>query len=343
MRRHLNTLYVATQGTYLSKDGENVVVKVNGETRLRVPIHNLDSLVCFGNVLCSPFLLGLCAKRGVTVSFLRQNGRFMARVVGPTQGNVLLRREQYRRADDLAASAEIARTILAGKLSNCRSLLRRAAREHRDAEAKESITTAAQILGRSLSDLEREPDLNTLRGIEGAAARAYFEVFDHLILHQKDSFFFTKRSRRPPLDNVNALLSFLYTLVRIDVTSALESAGLDPAVGFLHRDRPGRPGLALDLMEELRPVLGDRIALSLVNLRKIKGNDFKTTESGGVLMDDDARKTVLTAYQERKQDVITHPFLNEKTTLGLVCHLQALLLARFLRGDLDAYPPFLTK
>lgn len=341
MKRHLNTLFVTTQGAYLSKDGQTVLVRVEKETRLRIPIHNLGGIVCFGNVSCSPFLLGLCARHGIGVSFLTENGKFLARVLGSTQGNVLLRREQYRRADDLGHSAETATTLIAAKIANARAVLVRAVRERDDLKEKEALTEAAVALRQHLEQLRTRPDLETVRGIEGGAARSYFAAFNHLIRHQKDDFSFVRRSRRPPEDNVNALLSFLYTLVRHDVESALETTGLDPAVGFLHRDRPGRPGLALDLMEELRAPIADRLVFSLINRKQVTGKGFQRTETGGVIMNDDTRKEVLSAYQQRKQDEITHPFLEERMTLGLVFQIQARLFARYLRGDLDAYPPFI--
>lgn len=343
MKRHQNTLYVTTQGAYLAKDGEAVAVRVAEETRLRVPIHNLGGIVCFGQVGASPFLLGLCGERGVTVSFLSENGRFLARVQGPASGNVLLRREQYRRSDDPAGCTLIVRSILAAKIANSRSVLLRALRDRPEAPGTDALRTAAHLLSRNLDALHEEVPLDALRGIEGMAARSYFGAFDALITQQKEDFFFHERSRRPPLDNVNALISFLYTLLRHDIAAALESVGLDPAVGFLHRDRPGRPSLALDLMEELRAYLADRLALSLINLQQIRPSGFKRLESGGVVMDDETRKAVLVAYQTRKQEEILHPFLGEKTTVGLLPHLQAALLARFLRGDLDGYPSFFWK
>jgi CRISPR-associated protein Cas1 len=343
MKRHLNTLYVTTQGAYLAKDGEAVAVRLEEETRMRVPVHNLGGVVCFGQIGFSPFLLGLCAERGVPVSFLTENGRFLARVQGPTSGNVLLRREQYRRAESTIASAGIARSFIAAKIANSRTLLLRALRDRPDAPGAARLREAAAGLARHLGELRDGVPLDSLRGLEGNAARIYFEVFDLLILTQKEGFFFHERSRRPPLDNVNALLSFLYTLLRHDIVAALESVGLDPAVGFLHRDRPGRPGLALDLMEELRASLADRLALSLINLQQIRPDGFRQDEAGGVVMDEDTRKAVLTAYQKKKQEEIVHPFLGEKTTIGLVPHLQAALFSRHLRGDLDAYPPFVWK
>ena len=338
MKTHLNTLFVTTQGAYLAKDGETVAVRIEGETKLRLPVHTLGGIVCFGNVGCSPFLLGFCGEINVAVSFLDEQGRFLARVVGPVSGNVLLRREQYRKADDLAFSARMARAFLSGKVAGCRNVLSRALRDHSGKIEAEQVKAAADHLGASLRRLQTELDLDAARGVEGDAAHIYFQHFDHLILRSKEDFFFRERSRRPPLDRVNCLLSFLYTLVMHDVRSALECVGLDPAVGFLHRDRPGRPGLALDMQEEFRP-FADRIALSLINLGQLQGKDFVLSSSGGVRMKDDARKTLLTAYQERKQDVLEHPFLGEKMPIGLFFHAQALLLARFLRGDLDGYPP----
>jgi CRISPR-associated protein Cas1 len=343
MKRHLNTLFVTTQGAYLAKEGEAVVVRVEKETRLRVPIHTIGGIVCFGQVSLSPFLMGFCAERDVAISFLSEQGRFLARVQGPVSGNVLLRREQYRRADDPDTSAEMARAVLTGKIANCRTVLRRALRDHSDKLNAGKVQHASKRLAASLKSLAREESLDAVRGIEGDAAHAYFNVFDHLIISQKKEFPFHERSRRPPLDNVNCLLSFLYTLVMHDVRSALETVGLDPAVGFLHRDRPGRPGLALDMMEEFRPFIADRMVLSLINLSQVQKKGFNKTESGSVLMNDETRKTLLVAYQKRKQDGIMHPFLDEKVTIGLLFHTQALLLARYLRGDLDGYPPFIWK
>lgn len=304
-------------------------------------MHTLDGVVCFGLVGCSPQLMGLCCERGVTVSFLSEHGRYIGRVQGPVAGNVLLRREQYRRADDQGASSEVASAVVIGKLANCRAVLMRAAREHPVPEAANALAGAAKHLAMLLSHLKTPAALDTIRGWEGDAAHVYFGVFDHLIISQKADFAFTRRSRRPPLDNVNALLSFLYALLLHDVVSALETNGLDPAVGYLHRDRPGRLGLALDMMEELRPVLADRAALSLINRQQVRANGFQSGESGAVTMDDDTRREVLLAYQGRKQDEIQHPFLGEKVSFGLLPHVQGQLMARYLRGDIDAYPAFL--
>lgn len=341
MKRHLNTLFVTTQGAYLSRQGEAVVVRVDGREGLRVPIHMLGSIVCFGRVGFSPFLLGLCGEQGVAVSFLTENGRFLARAHGFTSGNVLLRREQYRRADDGPGAARIARTMVAAKIANSRTVLLRAARDHPAAAGP--VQGAVMQLDRCLAVCSRDVTVDALRGTEGEAARTYFSVFDHLVVAQKEDFAFRDRSRRPPLDPINALLSFLYAMLANDVRAACEAAGLDPAVGFLHTDRPGRAGLALDLMEEFRAFLADRLALSLINRRQVQGSGFRTGSSGGVEMDDETRKTVLAAYQRRKQEEIRHPFLGELTTIGLLPHLQARLLARHLRGDLDGYPPFIWK
>ncbi len=343
MKKHLNTLFVTTQGAYLAKEGETIVVKVAQEARLRLPVHTIGGIVCFGNVSCSPYLMGFCAENGVGVSFLSEHGRFLARVQGPVSGNVLLRREQYRRADDPKASADVARSVLTGKIANSRTVLQRAVRDHADKMAADEVAFAAKRLGNCLEILDQEQFLDVLRGCEGDAAHIYFNVFDHLIVAQKKDFRFEERNRRPPLDNVNALLSFIYTLLVHDIRSALETVGLDPAVGFLHRDRPGRPSLALDLMEEFRPFLADRLALSLINRQQVQAKGFQKSDSGAVLMTDETRKTLLVAYQERKQEEILHPFLDEKVTIGLLFHTQALLMARYLRGDLDGYPPFIWK
>ena len=343
MKKHLNTLFVTTQGAYLSKEGETVAVKVEGEIRLRLPVHTLGGIVCFGNVSCSPYLMGFCAENNVAISFLSEHGRFLAKVQGPVSGNVLLRREQYRRADDLEFSAKVSKFILTGKITNCRTVLQRALRDHASKIDEQEVRKAVMRFNRQLEFFETEQSLDVLRGIEGDSAHIYFNVFDHLIVAQKEMFHFDERNRRPPLDNVNCLLSFIYTLVMHDIRSALESVGLDPAVGFLHRDRPGRPGLALDLMEEFRPFIADRLVLSLINLQQVQDKDFKKMDSGAVIMNDDARKTVLVAYQERKKEEILHPFLDEKVMIGMLFHIQALLMARYLRGDMDGYPQFIWK
>jgi len=343
MKALLNTLYVTTQGAWLAQDGETVAIRVEQETRLRVPIRTLTAIVCFGQVSCSPFLMGLCSEHGVSISFLTENGRFLAGVHGPTSGNVLLRRQQYRFTDVPETAAAIARSVVLAKIANCRLVVQRAAREHAASDGASALDAAALRLKRILEEVANPASVDEIRGHEGDAARTYFEVFDHLILVSKEDFFFRGRSRRPPLDNMNALLSFLYTLLTHDTASALETVGLDPAVGYLHRERPGRPSLALDLVEELRPVLADRLALSLVNRREISSSGFRRLETGAVTMDDETRKEVLIAWQKRKQEEITHPYLNERIPLGLVPYVQAMLLARFIRGDLDGYPSFFWK
>ena len=320
------------------------MVKVDGTEQARVPVHLLGGVVCFGSTGITPALMGHCAERGVCVSLMGRNGRFLARVEGPVSGNVLLRRSQYRAADDEDQTAVIASHIVAGKVVNQRTVVRRALRDH-SASNQEDWCKRLRTCERRLGDAARRSalsrDANATRGIEGEAARAYYSVFGDLVRRDEPSFAFSGRSRRPPLDPLNALLSFVYTLLVHDCRSALESVGLDPSVGFLHRERPGRPSLALDLMEELRPIFADRLVLSLVNRRQLASRDFETAVSGAVTLREDARRTVLVAYQDRKQDEIMHPFLQEKTTMGLVPFVQANLMARHLRRDLDAYPPFL--
>ena len=344
MKRHLNTLYVTSQGSWLGKESETVVVQVDGVTRLQLPLISLESIVCFGRVSCSPPLMHACSERGVSISFLSEHGRFLAKVVGPISGNVLLRREQYRRADDPGAGSAIARAIVVAKIANARSSVLRSLRDRPDPENSEGIRVrAARQLAALIDQLDAPVTMDALRGYEGSCARVYFEGFDEMITQQKESFFFSARSRRPPLDNLNAMLSLVYTLVMHDLIGALEGVGLDPAVGFLHTDRPGRPSLALDLMEEMRPWLADRFVLALINLRQLSATDFMKDEARGVTLTDEGRRRFLTAYQKRKQEEITHPFLGEKITIGLLPHIQALLLARHLRGDLDGYPPFIWK
>lgn len=343
MRQHLNTLFVTTQGAYLSRDGEAVAVRVERETRLRVPMVNLGSIACFGQVSMSPPLMALCAQSGVSVSFLTEHGRFLASVSGYSPGNVLLRREQYRRADQDERSLPIIQNIVAAKISNSRAVLMRAVRDHPDSTGRAELETASVRLTQCGRQAKVARTADQARGIEGESAAVYFGAFNHLITAQQPDFAFRTRSRRPPLDPMNALMSFLYALLANDARSACESSGLDAAVGFLHRDRPGRPGLALDLMEEFRAFMADRLAVSLVNRQQVRPAGFVTSEPGGVTMDDATRKTVLAAWQERKQEAITHPYLDEKTTVGLLLHLQARLMARHLRGDLDAYVPFLVK
>lgn len=342
MRKLLNVLYVTSSDAYLAKDGENVVVLLGEERKFRIPIHNLEGIVCFGYTGASPALMHLCAERGVALSFLSESGKFLARVTGKVSGNVLLRRKQYRVADSDDGSLCLAKNFIIGKLFNCRVVLRRFMRDHQGQKGVEAVQTAVRDLSNQLARAMDCGDLDALRGIEGEAAKTYYGVFDNLILNRED-FRFSGRSRRPPRDPVNAVLSFLYTLLAHDCTAALETVGLDPQVGFLHRDRPGRPSLALDLMEELRPYFVDRLTLSLINNRQLSKSDFVIKESGGVLLRDRGRTVVIDAWQRRKQREIVHPFLGERIDVGLVPYAQALLLARHLRGDLDAYPPFMMK
>ena len=344
MRKQLNTLYAMTEGAWLHKDGANIVMEVDREPKARLPVHMLESLVCIGRVAVSPPLLGYCAEQGISVCYLTPQGRFLARVEGPVSGNVLLRRGQYRRSDDPTRCAAIVRNLLIGKIHNQRAVLSRGWRDHGESLSDPSSFRQAVLrLGRLPRRLMVEQEVDVLRGLEGEAAQAYFGVFDQLIRVGEPLLRFRGRSRRPPLDGVNALLSFLYTLLTHDCRSALETVGLDPAVGFLHRDRPGRPSLALDLAEELRPLLGERLALSMLNRKQLTERDFRRFDTGAVLLADDARKRVLVAYQERKREQIQHPFIEEKIEIGLIPFVQAQLLARHLRGDLDGYPPFLWK
>ena len=341
MKPLLNTLFVTTQGAHLAREGQTVAVYFDREVRARIPIHTLTGIVSFGQVSFTPFLMDLAASHGVSLSCCTEHGRFMARIQGPVSGNVLLRRRQYRAADENTIASGIARVIVLAKVANSRTVLLRAAREaEHQQESNAAVEEAARRLRYVQDAIGTACDTDVIRGHEGDAASAYFSVLDNLITVSKEDFFFVRRSRRPPLDNVNALLSFLYTLLAHDYSSALESVGLDPQVGFLHCERPGRPSLALDLVEELRPVLADRLMLSLINRRQIRPSGFRRLESGGVVMDEEARKQVLVAWQLRKQEEILHPFIQERIAFGLVPYVQALLLARFLRGDLDGYPPF---
>ena len=343
MKQLLNTLYITTQDAYLSRDGETALVRVGDEVKLRVPMHTLGAIVCFGRVMCTPGLMSLCAEKQVYLAFLTERGRFIGRFQGPISGNVLLRRQQYRMAGDEAQCVGIAGSFVAGKIANGRTVLLRGARETEDEAAAESLDKVCERMARLVGLTQTATDLEALRGIEGEAGRGYFSVLDHLIGVEKESFFMKERTRRPPLDNFNALLSFLYTLLAGDCVGALEAVGLDPAVGFLHQDRPGRPSLALDLTEELRAVLADRLALTLINRRQIKASGFHKRESGAIGMDEGTRKEVLVAWQKRKQEEIQHPFLGEKVEIGLLPYAQALLLARHIRGDLDGYPALIWK
>jgi CRISPR-associated protein Cas1 len=342
MKRLGNTLYVTSQGSYLSKDGDCVLITREDGGKTRVPLHNVDGIVGFGRVSASPFLLGACAEAGVTLSWLTERGRFLARVEGPVAGNVRLRRAQYAATDKADACTDLARAMLTGKIANQRGVLLRARRDH-GADVAGRISASINALTIALRQLEATPGLDALRGVEGDAAAAYFAAFPALLRGEDPAFAFTGRVRRPPTDAVNCLLSFVYTLLTHDARSALEGVGLDPQVGFLHRERPGRPSLALDLVEEFRAWFADRLVLSLINRGQVRARDFLADDAGAVTLTDEARRTVLVAYQERKAEEIRHPFLDETCAVGLLWHAQARLLAMRLRGDLDAYPPFIAR
>lgn len=338
MKRLLNTLYVLTENSYLSKQGETICVHVGGVEKVRVPAHTLESILCFGNTTVSTPLVGFCGKKGIGLAFFSDQGWFYGRIEGPVSGNVLLRTEQYSTACNEHALA-LAKNIVAAKIANERNVLLRSARDSSDHEIGNRLKRAAKKISYLASQLETTKDHDHIRGVEGIVANRYFAVFDDMIKVNKQEFYFIKRSKRPPMDRVNALISFLYMLLANDMRSALEGVGLDPAVGFLHAMRPGRPSLALDLMEELRAPLCDRMALALINLKQVQGDGFEVVPTA-VRMTEETRKTVITAWQKRKKETITHPFLEETMPIGLIPHIQAQLLARYLRGDIDFYPPF---
>lgn len=344
MRKLQNVLYVTSPNAYLSKDGENVVVLIEQKEAARVPAHNLEGIVCFGYMGASPKLMQMCAENGIGLSFVTENGRFLARVTGRISGNILLRRRQYNLYENEIESAQMAKTIVLGKLFNCRTVLRRFIRDHEELLTREYLENvdALEHVLRELKQINAV-DCDQIRGYEGIGSKYYFNCFDTLILAQKEDFYFNERNKRPPLDRMNALLSFIYVLIAHDVESAIETVGMDPQAGFLHRNRPGRASLALDLMEELRSYLGDRFVLTLVNNRVVKGTDFTIKESGAVLLNPETRKEILAAWQKRKQEVVLHPYLDEKIEIGLIPYAQALLMARYLRGDIDGYPPFLMR
>lgn len=343
MRHLLNTLYILSEDIYLSLDGENVVANQDKQIAARYPLHTLQNIITFSYAGASPALMGACAERQIGLAFCTPRGRFLARVCGENSGNVLLRRTQYRAADDPVQCCQISRTMIFGKLFNARWSIERTRRDHGLRVDGEKLTSASMQIHGLLPQVREAASPEELRGLEGVGASAYFGVFDEMILGDKETFSFCGRNRRPPLDAVNALLSFAYSLLAHDCASALESVGLDAYVGFLHRDRPGRISLALDLMEELRPCMADRFVLTLINNRQVKAADFLYMESGAVLLNNDGKKAFLKNWQEKKRETLTHPYLGEKLPWGMIPYIQALLLARFLRGDLDAYPPFLWK
>ncbi len=343
MKQLLNTLYITNPDRYLSLDGETVVIQNHDEIIGRIPLHNIDSIVTFGYTGASPALMGACAKRNISLSFMTHYGKFLARATGEINGNVTLRKEQYRISDDEKRSTNIAKSFITGKLYNSKSVINRAVRDYPNRVDILKLSEKSELLNNSLLQISQAESAEQLRGIEGESATIYFSVFDDLILQQKDDFYFHGRNRRPPLDNVNAMLSFSYSLLASMCASALECVGLDPYVGFLHTDRPGRVSLALDLMEELRAIFADRFVLTMINKKKINEKGFIKKENGAVLMEDETRKNFLSEWQNKKQEIIKHPFLEEKVEWGMLPYVQALLLARFIRGDLDAYPPFLWK
>lgn len=343
MKRLLNTLYVTTPNRYLSLDGENVVISEKEQEIGRIPLHNLEAIVTFGYTGASPALMGACAQRNIGLTFLSGHGRFIARVTGEVYGNVTLRKEQYRRSENWVESIKIARNCIAGKVYNSRWILERAARDYPMRLDADKLKNKSAFLAESLQKIRKCEDAATLRGLEGEAASVYFSCFDDMILQQKEDFQFNGRNRRPPTDEVNAMLSFAYVLLTSMCASALETVGLDPYVGFFHTDKPGRKSLALDMVEELRGVMADRFVLTLINKRVVNKKGFQRKENGAVIMNDDLRKAFLAAWQSKKQEMITHPFLGEKIEWGMVPHVQAMLLARYLRGDLDEYPPFFWK
>lgn len=343
MKKLLNTLYVTQPDVYLSLNGENVVIQKEDEKLARIPLHNLEAITTFGYTGASPALMGYCADKNISLTFFTRNGRFLARVTGESKGNVVLRKIQYRISDNEVLSAKVARNFIVSKIYNNKWIIERMTRDYPLRVDVTRFKAVSQYLSAIIREVRKCEDLEMLRGWEGQAALGYNKLFDQMILQQKEDFFFHSRSRRPPLDNVNAMLSFSYSLLANDTAAAIEGVGLDAYVGFLHRDRPGRPSLALDMMEELRGAFADRFVLSLVNKKIMNKDDFLKKENGAVIMTDEARKKFLSEWQARKQEQITHPYLGEKISWGLVPHAQAILLARYLREDLDEYPPFFWK
>ncbi|GLC88904.1 type I-C CRISPR-associated endonuclease Cas1c [Lysinibacillus piscis] len=343
MRKLLNTLFITTPDIYLTLKGETVIVTHDEQQLGRIPLHNLEAICTFGYAGASPSLMHACAERNISLTFLSRSGRFLARVVGESKGNVVLRKTQYRLSESVEESAKIARNFIFAKVANQKWILERMTRDYPLRIDVPAFKKISATLSDYLKEILETEDLDVLRGLEGQAANHYFKCFDQMILQQKESFYFKTRNRRPPTDNVNALLSFTYTLLAKDVSAALENVGLDAYVGYLHRDRPGRASLALDVMEELRGVVADRFVLKLINKKIVTAKDFIQKENGAVLLTEDGRKKFIQAWQERKQETLTHPFLKEKINWGLVPHAQAMLLARYLRGDLEEYPPFLWK
>lgn len=340
MKKLLNTMYITTENAYLALDGENVVVQSDGNTLGRLPLHMIDGIMAFGYVGASPALMGKCAEMNKSLVFLKPSGRFLAKVTGKSYGNILLRREQYRVCDDPERSLAIAKNIISAKLANCGAVLSRAVRDHALRIDTEKFAQIGAALQNGKVNAYRAPGADTLRGLEGECASLYFSVFDAMILQQKEDFFYQGRSRRPPMDNVNAMLSFSYSLLTSMCVSALESVGLDAYAGVYHTERPGRCSLALDLVEEFRAPFADRFVLTSINKKSICGRDFVEKESGGILLTEDGRKKFLSLWQQKKKEEIVHPFLQEKVEWGLLPYVQAMLLAKYIRGDIDEYSPF---
>jgi CRISP-associated protein Cas1 len=339
----LNTLFVQTQGSYVHLESDTVRIDVEGEVKTRIPLHHLSGITVFGQVMISPFLIGRCAQDGRDITWLSRSGRFQGRLHGPVSGNVLLRRAQHQVLSDEVATLEIAKRFVAGKLQNARGTLLRAAREANEISDNDALRESAQAHAEAIKQLPHCQTMDELRGTEGITAKAYFAAFTSLVRTNRNDFTFTGRSKRPPRDPINAILSFTYALLTGDCVAALEGVGLDPQVGFLHVLRPGRPALALDLMEEFRSSLADRLVLTLVNRGQITRSDFDERTGGAWSLNEAGRKTVLIAYQKRKQEEITHPVTDKTIPIALVPHIQARLLARHIRGELEHYQPFIPK
>lgn len=343
MRQLLNTLYITKENVYLSLNGENIVIKEDNQIIGRYPLHNIEGVVLFSNLGMSPQLMEKCVDNNISICFLTPNGQFRARVVGRSYGNVLLRKQQYKASLDAYECVKISRNFILGKIYNQKWLVERYIREYPLRIQEQVLKDISNRLTEYMDDVRNCTELDTLRGFEGKAQACYFQGFNELILNQKENFFFKGRNKRPPQDPVNSLLSFAYTLLSNEIASALETVGLDSYVGFMHQDRPGRISLALDLIEELRAPVADRFVLSLINRYQVKSEDFTYSENGAVLIKDDTRRKILSEWQKRKQEELRHPFLDEKIPWGLVPFSQAMLLARYLRGDINEYPPFFWK
>lgn len=339
----LNTLYITSPNAWLNLQGETVIVKIDQEKKLQVPLHHLGSIVGFGDVILTPQLMKRCAEDGRSVVHLDRNGRFICRMEGPVNGNILLRKAQFQKEAQAAFCLEAARSIVAGKLQNCRNLLLRSARDCKQTADQSTLRQTATTLARLIEATKDSGKMDALRGLEGEGAKEYFQAVSAMLRQQRALFAMNGRNKRPPRDRINALLSFLYALVMNDCRSALEGVGLDPQLGFLHVPRPGRASLALDLMEEFRPAIADRLALSLINRKQVSVQHFEEREGGAVYLNEDGRKIVIGAYQQKKQETLTHPFLNQKTSIALLPHLQARLFARYVRGEMEGYLPFVLK